>query len=227
MPVGDADQMDTSASFRRAKRAGIRIAIIDAGDAEPDGRYDTYMGDLVRQLESRGHLIDHLRLTQLRLHPCTGCWSCWVKTPGRCAQSDDSSRVLRAYLAADLAVFATPLSLGFVRGVMKEMIDKLIPLFCPQIEIYRGECVHTRRYDRYPMLGCLLHRGDDEDEDVSVTRAYFRRYAFHFQTDLVLEADTDLTPEEVRDAVDRLQWVPQKEEGQHRDPCRRSDSRIH
>ena len=185
----------------------MRIALIDAGDTEPRGRYDAYMDYLVGRLERRGHVVDHLRLTQLKLHPCTGCWSCWVKTPGRCAQSDDSSRVLRAYLAADLVVFATPLSLGFVRGVMKEMIDKLIPLFCPQIEVYRGECVHTRRYDRYPALGCLLDRDGYDEEDVSLTREYFRRYAFHFQTDLALEADTDLTPEEVCDAVDRLQWV--------------------
>jgi hypothetical protein len=182
----------------------MRIVLIDAGDAESRGCYDAYMGALVCQLERHGHLVDHLRLTQLKLRPCTGCWSCWVNTPGRCTQRDDSSRVLRAYLAADLVVFATPLSLGFIRGVMKEMIDKLIPLFSPHIEVYRGECVHTRRYDRYPALGCLLGRDGYDEEDVSLTREYFRRFAFHFQTDLALEADTDLTPEKVCDAVDRL-----------------------
>ena len=182
----------------------MRIALIDAGAVEPSGRYDSYIGDLVRQLERRGHVVDHLSLTRLNLRPCTGCWSCWIKTPGRCAQPDDSSRVLRAYLAADLVVFATPLSLGFVRGVMKQMIDKLIPLFCPHIEVYRGECVHTRRYGRYPSLGCLLDRDGYDEEDVSLTREYFRRYAFHFQTDMALEADTDLTPVEVCDALDRL-----------------------
>jgi len=181
----------------------MRVTLIDAGSAEPGGRYDAYMGDLLQQLERRGHAVDHLRLTQLKLRPCTGCWSCWVKTPGRCAQPDDTSRVLQSYLAADLVVFATPLSLGFVTGVMKELLDKLIPLFCPHIEVYRGECVHTRRYDRYPELGCLLDRHAYDEEDMSLTREYFRRYAFHFQTDLALEADTDLTPEEVCDAVDR------------------------
>jgi hypothetical protein len=185
----------------------MKIALIDAGHAEPGGQYEAYMGSLVRQLGRHGHEVNHLRLTQLNLHPCTGCWSCWVKTPGRCAQSDDSTLVLRAYLAADLVVFATPLSLGFVRGVMKVMIDKLIPLFRPHIEVYRGECVHTRCYDRYPALGCLLGRDRHDEEDVSLTREYFRRYAFHFQTDLALEADTDLTPEEVCDAIDRLQRV--------------------
>jgi hypothetical protein len=185
----------------------MRIVFIDAGDAEPSGEYDAYVGDLVRLLEGHGHVVDQLRLCQLRLHPCTGCWSCWMKTPGRCSQPDDSSRVLRAYLASDLVVFATPLSLGFVRGVMKQTIDKLIPLFCPQIEVYRGECVHTRRYDRYPALGCLLGRGGYDEDDVSLTREYFRRYAFHFQTDLALEADTTMAVEEVCDAVDRVQRV--------------------
>jgi hypothetical protein len=181
----------------------MNIALIDAG-AESGGWYDAYISALVRRLESHEHSVERLRLAQLKLHPCTECWSCWVKTPGRGGQAGDSTQVLRAYLAADLVVFATPLSLGFVTRVMKVMIDKLIPLFCPPIEVYRDECVHTRRYDRYPALGCLLGRDGYGEEDVFITRNYFRRYAFHFQTDLALEADTDLTPEEVCDAFDRL-----------------------
>jgi multimeric flavodoxin WrbA len=182
----------------------MNIALIDAGPMGSGGRYDAYIGELVRQLGQRGHPVDHVRLPHLKLSHCIGCWSCWVQTPGRCSLRDDGSRVLRSYLASDLVVFATPLSLGFVSGMMKRMLDRLIPLFCPHIEIYRGECVHTRRYDRYPAVGCLLHRGDYDEEDVSVTREYFRRYAFHFQTDLALEASTALTPEEVCDAIDCL-----------------------
>jgi multimeric flavodoxin WrbA len=182
----------------------MNITLIDAGAREPDGRYDAYIGEMVRQLGRRGHTVDHLSLPQLKLSDCIGCWSCWVKTPGLCALRDDGARVLRSYLASDLAVFATPLGLGFVSGVMKRMLDRLIPLFCPHIEVYRGECVHSRRYDRYPAVGCLLHRGNYDEEDLSVTREYFRRYAFHFQTDLALAASTDVTPEEVCDAVDRL-----------------------
>jgi hypothetical protein len=185
----------------------MKIALLDAGDARPGGRYDAYMSALVGRLEGSGHAVEHLRLADLKLHPCTGCWSCWVKTPGRCAQRDDSGLVLRTYLAADLVVFATPLSLGFVSGLMKVAIDKLIPLFCPQIEVYRGECVHTRRHERYPALGCLLDKDGCDDQDAALTREYFRRYAFHFQTHPALEAGTDQTPEEVCRAIDRLQRV--------------------
>lgn len=185
----------------------MRIALLDAGQVRPGGQYDAYLGALVERLEGRGHEVDHLRLARLKLHPCTGCWSCWVKTPGRCSQRDDTGLVLRAYLAADLVVFATPLSLGFVNGVMKVTIDKLIPLFRPQIETYRGECVHTRRYDRYPALGCLLDRDGYDEEDMGIARDYFRRYAFHFQTDLPIAADTAMTPEEVCCAIDSIQRV--------------------
>ena len=182
----------------------MKITILDGNSAEADRGFDTYISDLIVELQSRGHGIEHSRLSQLKLHLCTGCWSCWIKTPGRCSLKDDGPRVLESYLSADLVLFATPLSLGFVSGVMKKAIDKLIPLFLPQIILYQGECVHAPRYERYPALGCLLHRGEYDEEDVTITREYLRRYAFHFQTDLALDATTDTPMEEVCHAVDRL-----------------------
>jgi multimeric flavodoxin WrbA len=182
----------------------MNITIIDGNPTRADGPFDTYMTGLTEGLQSRSHQVEHFRLSQLNLHLCTGCWTCWVKTPGRCSQKDDAIQILTSYLASDLVVFATPLRLGFVSGVMKGLIDRLVPLFLPPIELYRKECVHSQRYDRYPALGCLLHRGEYEDEDVDITREYLRRYAFHFQTDLALDATSDMTTDEVCRAIDSL-----------------------
>lgn len=32
--------------------------------------------------------VSTLDLTQIVVNNCTGCWSCWWKTPGRCTQKD-------------------------------------------------------------------------------------------------------------------------------------------
>lgn len=37
----------------------------------------------------------------MRIAPCVGCNSCWLKTPGVCALKDDYEQILKAYLEYD------------------------------------------------------------------------------------------------------------------------------
>jgi multimeric flavodoxin WrbA len=198
-------------SSHRIRRldAAMKITILDggAGSNEADGesaRYAAYLEDVIARLESSGHRVRHFRLAELKLRSCTGCWSCWLKTPGRCPQKDDTATVIREYLDSDLVLFATPLRLGFLSALTKKMLDKLVTVFLPHIEIFRGEFVHAKRYDRYPALGCLLHAGEYDAQDLEITTEYFRRYAFHFQTELAIAAHTKQAPKEVLDAIDDL-----------------------
>jgi multimeric flavodoxin WrbA len=205
----------------------MKIAIIDggAGSIETDGSfgYAAYLQETVGRLRSSGHQVRHLRLAELKLQLCTGCWSCWIKTPGRCPHQDDTTTVIRAYVDSDLVLFATPLRLGFVSARTKTILDKLVTLFLPHIEIFRGEFIHSRRYDRYPLLGCVLHAGTTYDAaDLEITTEYFRRYAFHFQTELAIAANTSQPCKELVDAIDRLQRLSPDDAGKHRDPDRRS-----
>jgi multimeric flavodoxin WrbA len=186
----------------------MRITIID-GDPDSANNtggapYRTYLSETIGLLAANGHDIRHLRLAEMTVHLCTGCWSCWVKTPGRCPHKDDTATVIKTYLDSDLVLFATPLRLGFVSALMKAMLDKIVALFLPHIEIYQGEFIHSKRYETYPALGCLLHPGDFDEEDAAITTAYFQRYAFHFQTALALTADTTHSPKEVSDAIGHL-----------------------
>ena len=50
----------------------------------------------VRGLNAAGKEVDvtQLLLSKLKIRHCTGCYSCWTRTPGRCAQRDDMDRVL-------------------------------------------------------------------------------------------------------------------------------------
>jgi multimeric flavodoxin WrbA len=196
---------------RGARRldAALKITIIDggAGSNETDGgsaRYAAYLVEVIAGLESSGHRVRRFRLAELKLRSCTGCWSCWLKTPGLCPQKDDTAAVVREYVDSDLVLFATQLKLGFLSALTKTMLDKLVTLFLPHIEIFRGEFVHSQRYDRFPALGCLLHAGEYDAEDLEITTEYFRRYAFHFQAELAIAANTNQSPKEVLDAIDNL-----------------------
>lgn len=197
----------------------MKVAILDGGAqsvSAHDVDYSRYLGDLVRTMRARGHEVEHIRLGELDLRPCTGCWSCWIRTPGRCPQRDDCAEVTRTYLRSDLVLFATPLRLGFVSALTKVLLDRLVPLFLPQIVLHAGEFVHADRYARYPRVGCVLHRGAYDEDDLRITRALFERYAFHFKSELAVAASTDMPVAEVCDAIDGLQRVTADEARQHR-----------
>ena len=42
-----------------------------------------------------------LPVYKMNIKPCTGCFGCWNKTPGKCCISDDMTSVIDKILAAD------------------------------------------------------------------------------------------------------------------------------
>ncbi|HUI93423.1 MAG TPA: NAD(P)H-dependent oxidoreductase [Chitinivibrionales bacterium] len=83
--------------------------------------------------EAGGQLVDR-DLSSLSIKNCTGCYSCWVTSPGKCIISDDMGSVLQDFLDADTVVFATPLNAFTVSGPLKNVMDRLLPLTQPTFE---------------------------------------------------------------------------------------------
>ena len=69
------------------------------------------------------------------INPCSACYSCWFKTQGECAQKDDMKKIFNKVKESDILVFCTPLYFYGVSGVMKNFIDRLLPLGTPYVEI--------------------------------------------------------------------------------------------
>jgi multimeric flavodoxin WrbA len=79
-----------------------------------------------------GAAAETLYLRQYRINHCLGDFGCWFKTPGRCVQQDDMSRLLFPHLLeADLAVLATPLYHYNMNACMKAFIERTLPLVPP------------------------------------------------------------------------------------------------
>jgi multimeric flavodoxin WrbA len=76
---------------------------------------------------------------------CLSCFSCWVKTPGKCVQKDDMTELLPKIEATDVLVLATPLFVDGMTSKMKTMLDRTLPLLEPFFEIRDDHCRHPRR----------------------------------------------------------------------------------
>ena len=83
---------------------------------------------------------------QKTLHDCTGCYTCWTKTPGKCVFDDDMP--LAEYIAADMIIWSFPLYYFSMPSKVKCVMDRLLPLNTPIIqEREGGGNAHPSRYD--------------------------------------------------------------------------------
>ncbi len=102
-------------------------------------------------LEGRRTAVEHARLRELDIAPCTGCFGCWTRTPGECVLEDGARDVVRSYVASDVVVYATPVTFGGYSSLLKSTIDRIIlPVLDPRFTVVGGEVHHRLRYRRYP-----------------------------------------------------------------------------
>jgi len=98
-------------------------------------------------MRDAGAEVELLYTKKLKINPCQGEFNCWLKTPGECWQKDDMQMLHPKLREADIWVFATPVYVDGVSGPMKNLLDRLIPLLHPFIELRDDHCRHPLRED--------------------------------------------------------------------------------
>ena len=180
----------------------MHVTLVNA--APVPGALDRYLEDLASALGRAGHPATEVRLRDLRLHACIGCFDCWWKHPGVCTFKDDGPDYLRAVIGSDVTVFATPVVMGFAGALARRAAERVIPLLLPYAELVQGECHHRKRYDRYPTLGLLLDPAPDTDaEDLAILERAYARMALNLRSTLRCTRTVHDPIEEVRDALAR------------------------
>jgi hypothetical protein len=182
--------------------AHMRILILDGAPEPAAGGLDRYLGELEAELTRSGHAVTRLRLRDLDLHHCVGCFGCWMRTPGECAFDDDGPALDRAMVGADLCLYASPLLMGHVSALLRRANERCLPLILPYIRLVDGECRHVPRYPRRPRLGLLVEPGPGDDaEDVAAVERSYRMTARNFATTLAFTLTTGTPVTEVAHAI--------------------------
>ena len=123
-----------------------------------------------------------LDLNARAIKDCAGCWSCWQKTPGRCAFKDLDD-FYTAFLQADKAVFFIGASCDFVSGRLKTLFDRMIPHYLPYTSWKTGESMHLPRYERYPDVEVYYQGAFSSESARHLFEEYLARvfYQFHIK----------------------------------------------
>jgi len=86
-------------------------------------------------------------ISKSRVSGCTGCFSCWEKTPGKCVIEDDMSGFLPKLIAADVVITSFPLYGCFFPGQLKMFMDRMLPMALPYMDKEAESGGHPLRHD--------------------------------------------------------------------------------
>jgi multimeric flavodoxin WrbA len=188
----------------------MKISIFNGTPGDFGGTLDAYLSRFEALAAARGHSVKSFTLRNMDIKYCSGCFGCWVKTPGECVVKDDGGILIRAFVHADLAVFATPVIMGHISALLKKSHDKLLPIFLPYFITIEGEIHHPLRYDRSPDMAVIVDRNGDDEEDLALVERAYRRLSLNLHNTLRLFTTVDRPVEEVVDALAADQRLPQR-----------------
>jgi multimeric flavodoxin WrbA len=137
----------------------MNILAINGSPHGRDGNTDIILQCLLQGMKNAGAATETIYLNKLNIKHCIGCVNCWFKTPGKCIYNDDMAVLLEKRSKADLLIFATPLYVFSMTGLMKDFLDRGLPLALPFFEENMDSnklTIHPKRYPRTTPQKMLL-----------------------------------------------------------------------
>jgi multimeric flavodoxin WrbA len=138
--------------------------------------------------KSNGATVENIFLAKYNIQHCLGCFKCWKETPGKCILQDDAEMLMNKIAKANVLIFATPLYVDNVSGILKNFMDRMIMKACPNVEKDEmGETRHVVKNKQQLKIGAISNCGFPEQSQFQVLRLYFRRVARNMKAKLIVE----------------------------------------
>jgi multimeric flavodoxin WrbA len=112
----------------------MKVLAINGSPHMDDGNTAIILNPFLEGMKEAGADVDLFYTKKLNIGPCNGDMSCWFKNPGLCGQKDDMQMLLPKFTEADVIVWASPVYYAGITGPLKNLMDRLIPLFMQEGE---------------------------------------------------------------------------------------------
>jgi hypothetical protein len=124
---------------------------------------------LEKTLSNEGWNSDAADVAELRPAACTGCFTCWLRTPGICAIPDSGRELTRRAVQADALIYLSPLSFGGPSAALQRSVERcVLPHISPLFQRHRGEMHHLLRYPKALGLAVLAWQENEDPEAADV-----------------------------------------------------------
>lgn len=94
---------------------------------------------ILEDLKDRADTL--ISLADKNIHYCLGCISCVNNLEEYCVINDDMREIYHEMKKADKIVIATPIYMNHISGILKNVIDRLMPYFSHD-ELLKGKKVY-------------------------------------------------------------------------------------
>ncbi len=188
-------------------------AVILDGSAATDAVGTQVREALVSQLRERGWNTEEIVLRDKKIGACSGCFFCWIRTPGICTLDDDNRVIAEKVMSGDLLIYLTPVTFGGYSSILKGMVDHLIPNISPFFQSINGETHHKQRYKTYPDLMTIGWMDEPDPQAEALFRYLTKRNSLNFfspqQCSRVLAGEQSITESEEK----IREWLDDSERG--------------
>jgi multimeric flavodoxin WrbA/putative sterol carrier protein len=138
------------------------LALNSSPRAKGQSKTELMMLQLVKGMAEAGAFVEVVNLREKRIRNCTGCFTCWTRTPGVCIHKDDmTSELFPKWLSSDVVIYATPLYHYTLNASLKAFIERTLPLLQPFFRQFEGKTFHPLR-SKHPKVVFLSAAGFPE-----------------------------------------------------------------
>jgi multimeric flavodoxin WrbA/putative sterol carrier protein len=153
----------------------MKILAIQGSPRPKASNTEVLLQEFLRGAASRGAATETVYLKEKKIHPCTGCFTCWAKTPGICVFKDDMPELLDKVRGCDILAYATPLYNYSMTAYLKAFQERTLPLLAPHMvkteDVYR----HPQRYPHSRKMVLISTCGFPELSHFDALRHIFRK----------------------------------------------------
>lgn len=123
----------------------MKVLAINSSPHRDKGNTALILNPFLKGMKEAGAEVELFYANDLKINPCKGDFSCWIRTPGRCIHDDDMAWLLPKVTQADITVWASPIYCDGVTGTIKNLMERLLPMALPYFEIRDGHIRHPGR----------------------------------------------------------------------------------
>lgn len=166
----------------------MKITVFNGSIHKALGNTHVIVENFAEGAREAGADVEIIFLAEKEIKYCQACMMCWTKTPGKCVMKDDMAGLLEKFMASDIVVFATPVYVYNVTAILKNFIDRMIPIIDPHlVKMAGGGTGHPKRYGKYPAFGVIASGGFPEQSCCDFISGYFNRIAGDLYSEIVFE----------------------------------------
>ncbi len=138
----------------------MKAIVINGSPRGKNGNSQVMADFFCQGMQKAGVEVETILLLEEKLEYCRGCFGCWTRTPGKCVIDDAMNDLISRCLNADYLIYATPVYYYTMPAILKNFIDRTLPISTPQIHKNdKGEFYHEGRYKKYPQTILLTNCG--------------------------------------------------------------------